>query len=274
MHQIYTLIFWIVLIPLHTVWASGAATLGEIVPAADRVRIEQIDHGVWSSLLEKYCDSNGLVDYQAWKNSAPDQKLLDQYLAKLSTVDPSKPSSRESQLAFWINAYNSVTVKGILREYPTTSIRNHTARVFGYNIWDDLLLPVGSRTYSLNQMEHDVLRKMGEPRIHFAIVCASIGCPPLLNRAYIAEQLDQQLTDNTKRFFADRKKFSYDVANRSITVSPILDWFAEDFGADAAAQMKTISVYLPNQESQKLAASGQARVRYHDYDWGLNDQKR
>ncbi len=255
-------------------WAGGAATLGRAAPANQRISFEQIDHSSWDALLQKYCDSVGFVNYQAWQKSRQDQAALDQYLSHLSQADPGKSSSRESQFAFWINAYNAVTVKGILREYPTTSIRNHTAKFFGYNIWDDLLLPVGGRTYSLNQMEHEVLRKMGDPRVHFAIVCASIGCPPLLNNAYVTDKMDAQLTFNSKRFFADRSKFSYDAARRRIAVSPILQWFAEDFGADQAAQMRRIAPFLPDEGAQALAADGQASVSYQDYDWGLNDQSR
>ncbi|NOY40263.1 MAG: DUF547 domain-containing protein [Planctomycetes bacterium] len=255
-------------------WAGGAATLGKAVSANQQVSFEQVDHSSWDALLRKYCDSAGFVNYQAWQRSPQDQAMLDQYLAHLSQADPNKSSSRESQFAFWINAYNAVTIKGILREYPTTSIRNHTAKVFGYNIWDDLLLPVEGRTYSLNQMEHDVLRKMGDPRIHFAIVCASIGCPPLLNSAYTAEKIDSQLTFNSKRFFADRSKFSYDAAKRRIAISPILKWFAEDFGSDQATQMRRVAPLLPDRGAQTLASSGRVSVSYLDYDWGLNDQAR
>jgi hypothetical protein len=121
-------------------------------------------------------------------------------------------------------------------------------------------------------MEHDVLRKMGEPRIHFAIVCASIGCPPLLNEAYTKETLDSQLTENAKRFFADRQNFRYDTAQRQIELSSILKWFGEDFGDTQAAQLRAIAAYLPDPTAQSLANSGQASVSYLSYDWNLNDQ--
>ena len=113
---------------------------------------------------------------------------------------------------------------------------------------------------------------MGDPRVHFAIVCASIGCPPLLNGAYLPQQLDNQLTANARRFFSDPKKFRHDASRRSIELSPIIKWFAEDFGADRAAQLRTIAPFLPDQSAQALAASGWASVSYLDYDWGLNDQ--
>ena len=164
------------------------------------------------------------------------------------------------------------TIQGILREYPTSSIRNHTAKFIGYNIWDDLLLFVGDRQYSLNQIEHEVLRKMGEPRIHFAIVCASVGCPKLRNRAYTAQSINKQLASNTQAFFADRTKFKFDARTNQIQVSPILDWFEEDFGTTRAEQMATIAPYLPSESAQRLAKSGTARVSYLQYDWALNDQ--
>lgn len=246
--------------------------VGQQVPAVQQVSIDQISHDQWDALLRTYCDPQGLVNYKAWKESRQERQKLEQYLQHLAHADPTRPASQEAKLAFWINAYNAVTIEGILREYPTTSIRNHTAKLFGYNIWDDLLLPVGDRTYSLNQIEHDVLRKMGDPRIHFAIVCASIGCPPLLDHAYTAEKLDDQLTANAKRFFADATKFRYDASKQKIEISPILDWFAEDFGANQAAQLRTIAPYLPDQPSQALAQNSRASVRYLDYDWSLNDQ--
>lgn len=255
-----------------TALAGSDVVIGRSVPADQRISLEQVNHGAWDVLLRKYCDANGLVDYQTWHDSREDRQRLEAYLAHLSAADPGRAATDAAKMAFWINAYNAVTIHGILREYPTSSIRNHTAKVFGYNIWDDLLLPVGDRTYSLNQMEHGVLRKMGDPRIHFAIVCASIGCPPLLNGAYLPQQLDDQLAANARRFFSDQAKFRYDLPRKTIEISPILNWFSEDFGADSAAQLRTISPFLPDAPAQTLAASGQASISYLDYDWGLNDQ--
>ncbi len=255
-----------------TVRAGSDVVIGRSAPSNERVSMDQIDHSDWDALLRKYCDASGMVNYRAWHRARQDRQRLEAYLAQLSAADPNRAAAGAAKMAFWINAYNAVTIHGILREYPTTSIRNHTARVFGYNIWDDLLLPVGDRTYSLNQMEHDVLRKMGDPRIHFAIVCASIGCPPLSNGAYLPQQLDNQLSTNTRRFFSDRKKFRYNGSNKTMELSPILKWFSEDFGADRAAQLRTIAPYLPDQSAQALAASGQASISYLDYDWSLNDQ--
>jgi hypothetical protein len=257
-----------------TAWAGGDVLIGHTVPADDRVAFKQIIHDDWSALLGKYCDAKGMVNYSAWHRSDADRKRLLAYLAQLSAAEPSRKATEAAKMAFWINAYNGVTIHGILREYPTTSIRNHTAKVFGYNIWKDLLLPVGGKTYSLDQMEHDVLRNMGEPRIHFAIVCASISCPPLLNSAYLPAKLDSQLTANAKRFFSDKRNFRYDATQQTLQVSPILKWFANDFGADRAAQLRTIAPFLPDQTARGLATGGKARVSYLNYDWGLNDRKK
>ncbi|MGI9428120.1 MAG: DUF547 domain-containing protein [Bythopirellula sp.] len=241
------------------------------VPAARQLPIDQISHQAWNELLGKYCDEQGYVDYQGWQKSATDLQRLDAYLAHLAQANPTLSASTASKFAFWINAYNAVTIKGILREYPTTSIRNHTAKLVGYNIWDDLLLTVGGKDYSLNQMEHEVLRKQGDPRIHFAIVCASISCPPLLSEAYKAEKIDNQLTASAKRFFADPTKFVA-TDDGQLKLSEILQWFAKDFGADQAAQLRTIAPFLPTAGAQALATSGRARISYLNYDWGLNDQ--
>jgi len=256
-----------------TCFAGPTITVGRNVPAGEQVPVDKINHSNWSSLLAKHVDTNGYVNYTTWKASAADQRVLDAYIQHLSAASFPPNATHEARLAFWINAYNAVTVKGILREYPTTSIRNHTAKVVGYNIWKDLQLLVGGRSYSLEAIEHEVLRKMGEPRIHFAIVCASIGCPRLLNEAYTADRIDEQLTVNTRAFFADPTKFSADSRTGTIQVSPILNWFADDFGSSTAAQLKTVAPYVPAQ-AQPLASSGQARVKYLDYDWGLNDQTR
>lgn len=126
------------------------------------VPFHAVDHSTWGRLLDKYVDTNGMVDYAAWKASEANWAALRSYLATLSAADPKAETSTSGKLAFWINAYNALTIHGILKEYPTSSIRNHTAKVVGYNIWDDLLLPVGNQEYSLNQIEHDVLRKLDE----------------------------------------------------------------------------------------------------------------
>ena len=252
-------------------FAGPTITVGTQVGAAQRISAERIDHKPWDVLLKKYVNDSGMVDYRAWKANAADMNLLNQYLLHLSSASFSGQTSEPVKLAYWINAYNVVTVYGILKEYPTTSIRNHTAKVFGYNIWQDLHLLVEGNPYSLDQMEHEVLRPLGEPRIHFAIVCASIGCPRLLNEAYLPERIDDQLTINAKAFFTDPTKFRSDVARNSIELSPILDWYGGDFGKSMPEKLRRLAPYLP-EGAQQLAQNGKASVSFLGYDWNLNDQ--
>ena len=234
--------------------------------------MNDIDHASWNTLLAKYVDKDGRVNYKAWKASSTDVAQLDQYLNHLSSARRQVTATREARLAFWINAYNAVTIRGIVREYPTTSIRNHTARLWGYNIWKDLKLYVGGEPVSLDAMEHEILRKMSEPRIHFAIVCASNGCPRLLNRAYRADQLDSQLEWNAKDFFARRQNFVYDVGRKRFYLSAVLDWFGEDFGSSQQARLLKIAAWLPTAAASQAAQRNAVSVSYLDYDWNLNQQ--
>jgi hypothetical protein len=250
---------------------AADVTVGTSVPASHQVALNRIDHTAWNVLLEKFVDQQGMVQYGEWKQNATDVEMLDQYLQLLSHSNGQ--GTKEEKLAFWINAYNAVTIKGILNEYPTSSIRNHTAKVFGFNIWKNLKLIVGGKSFSLDEMEHQVLRKMEEPRIHFAIVCASVGCPRLLNEAYRADRMDEQLTSNAIAFFADPTKFRYDSGSGVFYISPILEWFGEDFGRSQALRLQKISAWLPDDVTKKQAGSGTGEVRFVDYDWGLNDKK-
>jgi hypothetical protein len=236
------------------------------------VPLESIDQSAWNSLLNKYVDQNGRVDYRAWKSDAADLASLEQYLVSLSGANASARAAKSVKLAYWINAYNALTIHGILREYPTTSIRNHTAKLFGYNIWNDLPLYVGGKPYSLDTMEHKILRKMNEPRIHFAIVCASIGCPRLANEAYDPKRIDQQLTANAKDFFARNQNFRYDAAASRFSVSSILDWFGEDFGRDQASRLRKIAEWLPSTASREAALRNSVSLSFLQYDWALNSQ--
>lgn len=253
--------------------AQAKPPLGKNWPANRRVSIDRIDHAKLDKLLHKYVDADGFVDYSAWQTSAADRKQLQDYLAQLSKADRRKRASHDAKLAFWINAYNAVTIEGILQVYPTTSIRNHTARVFGYNIWKELPLRVGGDEYSLEQIEHDILRKMKEPRIHFAIVCASVGCPRLRYEAYAASKIEKQLADNATDFFSRQQNLQVKPSRKSLRVSMILDWFADDFGSTQKKRWTYLKPYLPA-SAQAFAADGKTRISFLEYDWELNDQSK
>lgn len=251
--------------------ASAKDALGRVWKASERVSIDRIDHAALDGLLKKYVDKDGYVDYRKWHASRVDRQALRTYLTQLSRANPSTAAKRAAQLAFWINAYNAVTLEGIMQEYPTSSIRNHTARLFGYNIWKELPLIVGDSQHSLEHIEHQILRKMREPRIHFAIVCASVGCPRLRNEAYTASRLEEQLSDNATDFFSRSQNFR--ASGSTLYFSSILEWFEEDFGSSHTRRMTYLMPYLPKSARSIATASG-TRVAYLDYNWNLNDQSR
>ncbi|MEL6108759.1 MAG: DUF547 domain-containing protein [Planctomycetota bacterium] len=269
--RVATIFALIALATVSTVaWAGRPVYVGE--PTSRTIAISSIRHDDWNTLLQKYVDKDGLVDYAGWKANAADRAKLQQYLSHLSTASLKTNSTSNEQLAFWINAYNAVTVEGILREYPTSSIRNHTAKVVGYNIWKDLKLHVDDQSISLDAIEHQVLRKMSEPRIHFAIVCASIGCPRLLNEAYTPARLDEQLDINAKDFFSRQQNFRFDAGQNQFQLSAILNWFGQDFGASRGDQLRRIAAWLPSEAAKNAAASGNVSVAFLAYNWDLNQQ--
>lgn len=265
-------VFGVILLSLtQSQHVEAAAPLGQRWSANQQTSMAQIDHSSFDRLLKKYVDSEGFVNYRDWKTSQTDRLALQNYLKLLSRANPGMPTPKQAQLAFWINAYNALTLEGIMQVYPTSSIRNHTAKVFGYNIWNDLPLIVGEKKYSLTQIEHEILRKMNEPRIHFAIVCASIGCPKLRNEAYVAEKVDAQLLENTVEFFRQKKHFQVNPSKKTIYLSSILDWFAADFGSTQSEQLRYFAKFAP-ESSRTLLTSPNVTVKFLDYNWGLNSQ--
>ena len=261
---------------LASVFAVGTVVaerpLGKTWPKEQRTSLDRIRHDRFDVLLKRYVDTDGYVDYSAWKANTKDRDSLRKYLRLLSRANLRVRATKQARLAFWINAYNAVTLEGILLEYPTTSIRNHTATVVGYNIWNDLPIIIDDRQFSLSQIEHDVLRKLDEPRIHFAIVCASIGCPRLRNEAWTADKMVEQLADNTREFFARPQNMRTGRDGQTLHVSELLDWFADDFGADQTKRMAYLSQWMPR-KARLIAGKPNTRIAYLDYNWSLNDQK-
>ena len=251
--------------------AHAKLPLGKNWSAAEQVSMNEIDHSEFDALLKKYVDGDGYVDYTAWTRTAADRKALQTYLANLGRASTMKPARKAAQLAFWIDAYNAVTLEGILDVYPTSSIRNHTAKIAGFNIWKELPLQVGGESFTLDAMEHQVLRKMGEPRIHFAIVCASVGCPRLRNEAFTADRIEEQLAANAADFFSRPKNLQFDAQSSTLRLSSILDWFGSDFGKSQEAQIAYLRPYFPK-NVQNVVSRSQVTVKFLDYDWNLNDQ--
>ncbi|NND53211.1 MAG: DUF547 domain-containing protein [Flavobacteriaceae bacterium] len=214
---------------------------------------EIFDHSKWTTLLKKYVSDAGNVDYKGFKS---DWKSLKEYIASLGKNMPNSTWSKNDKLAYWINAYNALTVDLIVRNYPVKSIKDIKGP------WSQRLWKLGEKLYDLNEIEHQILRKMDEPRIHFGIVCASYSCPKLLNEAYISENLDDQLTAVTREFLADKNR--NDLSENEIKLSKIFQWFAKDF-----KQNGTLIDFL-NQYSE-VSISSSAKKRFLDYNWDLNE---
>jgi hypothetical protein len=221
-----------------------------------------IQHDQWTLLLQKHV-SSGKVNYKGFTD---DKEALQSYLDLLSSHHPDENSwSREEQMAYWINAYNAFTIKLVLDHYPVKSIKDIKKGIpFVNSVWDLKFITIEGRTYDLNNIEHNILRsKFDDPRIHFAINCASVSCPELINEAYVAEKLDVQLERAAHRFFADPEKNKLQ-ADR-VDISRIFLWFGGDFKKASGDLISYIRQYTD------IAIESDAEIRYLEYDWNLNE---
>jgi len=222
----------------------------------DLKKHERSLHFLFDELLKKYVSDNGNVDYEGFKNSR--EKLLG-YISILQNTFPKfdklKPS-KEQKLAYWINAYNALTIDLILQNYPLKSIKDIDKP------WDQRLWKFGNKWLNLNDIEHQILRKMDEPRIHFAIVCASFSCPKLQNTAFTVSDIETQLTTATKEFLDDSTK-NY-ISQNNLRLSKILNWFAKDFKTNGSL-IDFLNKYT------EIEISSKAKKSFKDYNWDLND---
>lgn len=210
-------------------------------------------HNTFNNLLQKHVTTAGNVNYKGFKS---DRAKLRAYIVSLGENTPTDDWSKEEKLAYWINAYNALTVDLILRNYPLKSIKDIKKP------WDQRLWKLGEKWQNLNDIEHKILRKMDEPRIHFAINCASFSCPPLLNEAFTAEKLEQQLIQVTKVFLADSRRNT--ITPDKIEISKIFKWFSKDF-----KQNGSLIDFLNTYSDVKINAK--AKKKYKDYNWDLNE---
>ncbi|MDG1661355.1 MAG: DUF547 domain-containing protein [Winogradskyella sp.] len=222
----------------------------------DLKKHERSLHFLFDELLKKYVSDNGNVDYEGFKNSR--EKLLG-YISILQNTFPKfdklKPS-KEQKLAYWINTYNALTIDLILQNYPLKSIKDIDKP------WDQRLWKFGNKWLNLNDIEHQILRKMDEPRIHFAIVCASFSCPKLQNTAFTVSDIETQLTTATKEFLDDSTK-NY-ISQNNLRLSKILKWFAKDFKTNGSL-IDFLNKYT------EIEISSKAKKSFKDYNWDLND---
>jgi Protein of unknown function, DUF547 len=227
------------------------------------------EHDPWSRLLETYveesADGVNRVDYAALAGSPADLAALDSYIASFETRDLS--GTREADFAAWANLYNAVTVRYITQEYPLESIRD--GYVFG-GPWKKITVIAGGREVSLDMIEHDILRpRFQDPRVHYAINCASFGCPNLLTRAWMADTLDADLDAAARAYINHPRGVSAET--RGLTVSSIYKWFEADFGGSKDDVIKHLLKYADPALAAKIRAT--PKIRDYGYDWSLNDTR-
>lgn len=217
--------------------------------------ISKPSHAVWNVLVQRHVDETGLVNYVGFKKESAQ---LSGYLDYLAEHPPSQMWSKGDSLAYYINLYNAATVKLIVDNYPVNSIKDIPNR------WGKKWISVGGTKLSLNDIEHKILRNMDEPRIHFAINCASYSCPNLWNKAFVAEKIEQQLNQVALDFVNDPSKNRFE--NGKAQLSEIFKWYKKDFTKETSL-LEYINQFLNNPISKD------GNIEYLDYDWSLNDAK-
>ncbi|TGD82267.1 DUF547 domain-containing protein [Hymenobacter wooponensis] len=224
-----------------------------------------VDHSGYDRLLKKYVNEKGLVNYKGLKAN---QKEFNQYLQLLSKNPPAASWSKQEQMAYWINAYNAYTIRLILDHYPVQSIKDIGSKIkipFVTTPWAAKFFTIGGAKMSLDEIEHGTLRKKyNDPRIHFALVCASISCPRLRNEAYTAEQLDRQLDDQGRDFLNNPGKNK--VGKNEAQLSKYFDWYKGDWTDNGQSVASWVNKY----STTKMDPN--AKVTYLDYNWNLNAQ--
>ncbi len=224
----------------------------------------------YSDLLERYVVEDRWVDYDAWRASTEDRVALQEYIDDLVATDIFA-LDHDAQIASWINLYNALTVDLILDHEPVDSIKDLGSLMT--SPWEPVLVTVNGRELSLNDIEHEILRKdFEEPRIHFALNCASVSCPPLAAREYTAENLDSLLDEVASRALHDVAWFDPSgcdgaYGSGSLRLTKLFDWFSDDFGGEDGVRA-FIQRYRPELKFQLLNTG--CSLVYMDYDWNLN----
>lgn len=215
-----------------------------------------VNDSIWDNLLQKHVDKQGNVNY---KGFLKDRTQLKKYLNQLSDNPPQTSWSRNETLAYYINVYNAFTVELILENYPVKSIKDIRRP------WGRKFFKLGDTRYSLNNIEHDILRKMDEPRIHFAINCASVSCPKLYNKAFTASKLEEQL-DTLTRYFINSSENK--ISENELQLSNIFKWYEKDYLIDG---IQSLAQYVIQYTDVKINPN--AKVSFLDYNWDLNEKK-
>ncbi len=241
-----------------TILLIGLSVCGLLFVSSARA---DVDNTIYVDLLQRYV-KDGLVDYGGFKS---DEVRLDQYLKILAQVD-SQTLSRDERFAFYVNAYNAWTIKLILSRYPDLqSIKDLGS--FLRSPWKKELARIDGTILTLDNIEHDILRpQFKDPRVHFAVNCASKGCPPLLGEPYTGARLDRQLEERAKAFINDPQRTRLE--GTVLSVSKIFKWFAADFSNDVVGFIKRYADEPLKTELEKRSSN--LKIKYLEYDWSLN----
>jgi hypothetical protein len=233
--------------------------------------VNHINVDPWDELLHRYVNAEGRVNYRDWTRESRSPLL--QWLEDISNLDIERYSNSDERLALWINLYNALTIAQVLDRYPIPSIRPTILGVPNwigfFRFFSRSVYRLGDRAFSLGKIEHDILRReFRDPRIHFALVCASIGCPLLRNQAYRAEIVHDQLAEDARRFIRNPDKVHYNAETGVLYCSKIFKWYRQDFLSVAPSIPDYINAYL--EPSDFIPA--ETPIRYLPYDWSLNEQ--
>ncbi len=239
------------------------------------------DHSAWNEMLKRNVVyiNNGHASRVNYKNLQADEKKLDGYLETVSAVSRSDFDKwpEAEKLAFLFNAYNAFTIKLILSKYPDLKSIKDLGSIFS-SPWKKKFFKLFGEEFYLDKIEHETIRKnFKEPRVHFAVNCASIGCPMLFNEAFAADKLDKQLEQGLKSFLSDNTRNSYNKNSNTLEISKIFDWYSEDFEKGYLGYNKVIDVMAKYPElltndvaGQKAIKSKTPTIKYLNYDWNLN----
>ncbi|MGE3975319.1 MAG: DUF547 domain-containing protein [Bdellovibrionales bacterium] len=253
----------------------------ETEPPSPPVTQFRHDHAQWDKFLKKYVTVNNgvsLVDYEAIKKN---RRELDSYTESLQTIAGTEFSglSENERLAFLINAYNALTIQLIIDNYPgiksikdirpSFSLSNPTR-----SPWKIKFFKLFMEEHSLDDIEHEMIRKkFKEPRIHFAVVCASKGCPPLRFEAYLADKLDMQLTEATKAFLKNGVYNRFDANENTLYLSSIFKWYGDDFVRTHGSVKSFVAPYIAKTpDESRLIQNDKVKIKFLDYDWSLNSK--
>jgi len=234
-----------------------------------------VDHSAWDSFLGKYIKSDAtglnLVDYGGVTSA--DKEALVAYLDLLQATDVTS-LNRKEQEAYWINAYNAITVNLIIDKFPVDSIRDVSTglgSLFNLGPWDTKIFTVEDQELTLNDIEHGILRPIWkDPRIHYSVNCASYGCPNLMDKAWTSENIEE-LLDEGARTFVNSDRGIQNISGNRVKVSSIYHWYKEDFGGTDEGVIEHLKIYAAGEKAQLLKSV--TRVNDHDYDWKLNTVK-